>query len=92
LVKSLGADAAFDYNDKDCSKKIREHTSDSLKLVLDCISEGESTGICTAAISSKGGKIASLLPLKEGEESRSDVEYSVSGYSANTCHFLSPVQ
>ena len=51
-VKSLGAEEAFDYNDPDCSKKINEYTSDSLKLTLDCISEGDSTKICTAASSS----------------------------------------
>jgi len=76
-VKSLGAEAAFDYNDQDCSKRIKEHTSDSIKLTLDCISEGESTKICTAAVSSSGGRIASLLPLQE-QELRSDIEYSVS--------------
>jgi len=76
-VKSLGAEAAFDYNDVDCSKKLNEYTSDGIKLTLDCISEGDSTKICTAAISSSGGKIASLLPLKD-QELRSDIEYSVS--------------
>jgi NADPH:quinone reductase-like Zn-dependent oxidoreductase len=76
-VKSLGAEAAFDYNDPDCSKKINEHTSDSVKLALDCIAEGDSTKITTAAISSSGGKIASLLPLKD-QALRSDIEYSVS--------------
>ena len=76
-VKSLGAEASFDYNDQDCSKKINEYTSDSVKLVLDCISEGDSTKICTAAVSSTGGKIAGLLPL-EDQELRPDIEYSVS--------------
>lgn len=76
-VKSLGAEAAFDYNDPDVSKKINEQTSDSVKLALDCISEGDSTKISGAAVSSSGGKIASLLPLKD-QELRSDIEYSVS--------------
>jgi NADPH-dependent curcumin reductase CurA len=76
-VKSLGAEVAFDYNDLECSKKLKEHTSDGIKLTLDCISEGESTKICTAATSSSGGKIASLLPLQD-QELRSDIEYSVS--------------
>jgi len=81
-VKSLGAEAAFDYNDPDCSKKINEYTSDSVKLTLDCVSEGDSTKICSAAVSSSGGKIASLLPLKEDLEFRSDIEYSnVNGYT-----------
>lgn len=80
-VKSLGAEAAFDYNDQDCSKKINEHTSDNVKLTLDCISEGDSTKICTAATSSSGGKIASLLPLQD-QDLRADVEYSVCCYRA----------
>ena len=46
-------------------------------LALDCISEGDSTKISSAAVSSSGGKIASLLPLKD-QKLRSDVEYSVS--------------
>jgi len=77
-VKSLGAEAAFDYNDPDCSKKINEYTSDNVKLTLDCVSEGGSTKICSAAVASSGGKIASLLPLKEDQDFRSDIEYSVS--------------
>ena len=77
FVKALGAAEAFDYNDPDVSKKISEYTSDSVKLALDCISEGDSTKISSAAISSSGGKIASLLPLKD-QELRSDIEFSVS--------------
>ena len=33
LVKSLGADAAFDYNDPECAAKIKEYTKDDLKYV-----------------------------------------------------------
>lgn len=71
FVKSLGADAAFDYSDKDCAKKIREATGDSLTHVFDCISEGQSPQICAEAISSKGGVISFLLPA---ESPRKDVE------------------
>jgi len=41
-VKELGADAAFDYSDKDCAKNIREFTNNSCKYAFDCISEGSS--------------------------------------------------
>lgn len=75
FVKSLGAEAAFDYNDPDCGSKIREHTEDSLKLVFDCISEGASPEIDCAAISSKGGRITYLL---SAQHSREDVENTVS--------------
>lgn len=64
LVKSLGADAAFDYNDPDVAKKIREYTKDSLVKVFDCIAEGPALKICEEAISSKGGMIACLRPAK----------------------------
>lgn len=67
----MGAEAAFDYNDPSCGKKINELTKDSLKLVFDCISEGSSPEICCAAVSSSGGKVAYLLPA---QHSRKDVE------------------
>jgi len=76
FVKSLGAGAAFDYNDSDCSKKVNEHTGDQLSLVFDCIAEGDSTKICTAALSSNGGKIAALLPVSQ-ENSRTNVTHEV---------------
>ncbi|KAF2720107.1 GroES-like protein [Polychaeton citri CBS 116435] len=71
LVKSLGAEESFDYNDPECGAKIREYTKDSLTHAFDCISEGNSIKICEEAISSKGGKISTLLPIKG---SREDVE------------------
>ncbi|QIW95910.1 hypothetical protein AMS68_001428 [Peltaster fructicola] len=64
LLKSLGAEATFDYNDPECAKKIREYTNDSLDVVLDCIAEGDSPKICEEAIGAKGGAVAGLLPTK----------------------------
>lgn len=64
-VKSLGASAAFDYNDKDCGKKIREYTNDKLTKVFDTASKANSPQICAEAISSKGGKISCTLPYPE---------------------------
>ncbi|KAK8206787.1 hypothetical protein M8818_004621 [Zalaria obscura] len=83
FVKALGADEAFDYKDPECGKKIREATKDSLAHAFDCISEGSSPQICCDAISSKGGKISYLLPVKDTP--RKDVEtgntlaYTVTG-------------
>ena len=79
LVKSLGADAAFDYHDPECGAKIRKYTDDKLVQAFDCISEGDSGKICAQAISSKGGKISGLLPnVKTG---RDDVSFtSTLGY------------
>ncbi|KAI5257348.1 GroES-like protein [Aureobasidium subglaciale] len=82
LVKSLGADAAFDYKDPECSAKIREHTKDNLKHVFDCIAEGSSPDISANAISSKGGVISYLLPAKssrEDVEDKSTLGYTVVG-------------
>ncbi|KAM0716781.1 hypothetical protein Q7P37_008226 [Cladosporium fusiforme] len=80
FVKSLGAQEAFDYNDPDCGKKIRELTNDRLTRVFDCISEGVSPEISCAAVSSSGGKIAYLLAPTH---SRTDVENThVFGYTA----------
>jgi hypothetical protein len=59
---------------------MNEHTGDNLTLVFDCIAEGESSNICTAALSSNGGKIASLLPASQ-ENSRTNVTNEVSMYS-----------
>lgn len=83
FVKSLGAEAVFDYNDSDCSKKMNEHTGDKLSLVFDCVAEGDSTKICMAALSSDGGKIAALLPVSQ-ENSRTNVTNEV------CCHPCEP--
>jgi len=65
LVRKLGADKVFDYNDPEVGAKIREATNDKLKLVFDCIAEHNSPNIAAAAISSSGGHVASLLPIKD---------------------------
>jgi NADPH:quinone reductase-like Zn-dependent oxidoreductase len=75
FVKALGAAEAFDYNDPDVAKKIREYTDDKLTKVFDCISEGASPKISSEAISSKGGKVTYLLATKHD---RTDVENKVS--------------
>jgi NADPH:quinone reductase-like Zn-dependent oxidoreductase len=75
FVKALGAAEAFDYNDPDCAKKIREYTDDKLTKVFDCISEGDSPKISSEAISSKGGVVSYLLNPKHD---RTDVENKVS--------------
>jgi NADPH:quinone reductase-like Zn-dependent oxidoreductase len=64
-VKSLGADAAYDYNSPSCSKDIKEYTKGHLEHVFDCISEGNSTKICVEAMSSDGGVYSTLLTMDE---------------------------
>jgi NADPH:quinone reductase-like Zn-dependent oxidoreductase len=65
LVRKLGADQVFDYKDPEVGAKIRKATNDKLKLVFDCIGEGGSFDIAAAAISSSGGHLSSLLPVKD---------------------------
>jgi len=65
LLRKLGADQVFDYKEADVGDKIRKATNDKLKLVFDCISEGSSLAITAAAISSSGGHMSVLLPVKD---------------------------
>jgi NADPH:quinone reductase-like Zn-dependent oxidoreductase len=64
LVRSLGADAVFDYKDPQSATEIRKQTNNNLKLVLDCISLGPSAEFCDNAISTEGGEYSSLLSVK----------------------------
>ncbi|KAL5050984.1 hypothetical protein BDW71DRAFT_194090 [Aspergillus fruticulosus] len=63
LVKSLGADAVFDYRDPSVPAKIREYTNDKLRLVLDTISLEPSAKFCDGALSTSGGEYSALLPV-----------------------------
>lgn len=65
-VRSLGADAVYDYKDPDCGKKINKDTNDSLQLIWDTISLESSAKICAEALSSKpnGAKYGTILPVK----------------------------
>ncbi|CAM1504650.1 Fc.00g022410.m01.CDS01 [Cosmosporella sp. VM-42] len=66
FVRSLGADAVFDYRDPDSGKKINEATNNSLKLVWDTISLPTSAGICAEALSSDpaGARYGTILPVE----------------------------
>lgn len=81
LVKSYGADEAFDYTDPQCAQKIKEYTNDSLTYVFDCISEGSSPRICADAMSSKaGGHYSALLAVSDFP--RSDIRHGYTlGYT-----------
>ncbi|PYH94043.1 GroES-like protein [Aspergillus ellipticus CBS 707.79] len=63
LVKSLGADAAFDYKDANSVAEIRKYTNNNLKLVFDTISVEASTKYCDAVISPEGGDYSALLAV-----------------------------
>lgn len=82
FVKSLGADAVYDYKSPTCGKDINRDTNDSLKLVWDTISLESSAKICAEAFSSDptGTKYGSILPVKipkEGVESTMTFMYTI---------------
>jgi len=62
LVKSYGAVEAFDYHSADCIKDIKTYTRNSLKFVLDCVSEPETMEFCYQCIGRSGGKLTTLEP------------------------------
>ncbi|GAD97953.1 zinc-binding oxidoreductase ToxD, putative [Paecilomyces variotii No. 5] len=63
LVKRLGAEAAFDYNDGNAAGAIRKYTNNNLELVLDTISLEDSARFCDQALSSEGGEYSALLDV-----------------------------
>ena len=84
FVKSLGADAVFDYKDPKCGQSINEYTNDSLKLVWDTISLEGSAKICSEAFSSDptGAKYGTILPVKlprDGIETTFTFMYTIFG-------------
>jgi len=67
-VKSLGAEAAFDYKSPTCSQDIKKYTQDSLTFALDCISEGSSPSITVSSLSSSSpSTYTTILPVKAEE-------------------------
>lgn len=60
LVRSLGADAVFYYNDTEAVSRIREYTQNSLKLVLDTIATESTAQYCIDAMSSAGGDYTAI--------------------------------
>lgn len=75
LLRKLGADHVFDYNEGGVGKKIREAAGDNLKLAFDCISEHNSPQIIADALSSTGGHVSTLLKIKDFP--RDDVKVGV---------------
>ncbi|KAJ5544505.1 Polyketide synthase enoylreductase [Penicillium sp. DV-2018c] len=63
LVRGLGADEVYDYNDPEAAGAIRKATDNKLKLVFDCIALEPSAAFCDNAISTDGGEYSSLLKV-----------------------------
>ncbi|KAI0823565.1 GroES-like protein [Trametes gibbosa] len=74
LVKSLGADIAFDYRDRDVVAKIKQATGDSITRVVDAFSLKESQRISAEVIAPTGGKVILVQGVVEGATERRDVQ------------------
>lgn len=75
-MKSLGADAVFDYNDPECGPEIRQYTNNSLRYVLDTITNDGSMKISAEALSSDSSQelhYSALLPSPLDNFPRKDV-------------------
>ncbi|KAL5336021.1 GroES-like protein [Aspergillus crustosus] len=72
LVKSLGADAVFDYNDPNAAAEIRKYTNNKLNYVLDTISLPETAKFCDEALSTDGGEYSSILVVGIERENVND--------------------
>lgn len=62
-VKSLGADAAFDYNSETVIQDIKHASAGQLKYALDTISKESSAKITVGAFGDEGGVYTTLLPI-----------------------------
>lgn len=83
-VKSLGADAAFDYKQPNVGSSIRDYTENRLKYAWDTISIDSSARICANALSSNesGLRYGTINPVKmprDDVETTMTVMYTVFG-------------
>ncbi|KFA60006.1 hypothetical protein S40285_08692 [Stachybotrys chlorohalonatus IBT 40285] len=64
-LKSLGAEAVFDYKLPTAGSDMHKHTNNSLKLAWDCTGSGGR--IIAEALSTEGGKYAAIVPVDKDE-------------------------
>lgn len=82
LVKKLGADTVYDYNDPNAASNVRKDTINNLKLVFDTISLEDSAQFCDNALSTEGGDYSALLNVqlkRENVRDRFTLAYTVIG-------------
>ncbi|KZV99165.1 GroES-like protein [Exidia glandulosa HHB12029] len=67
VLKSIGADVVFDYNDSETPAKLKEWAAQygGFRHAYDCISEYGSTKKIAAAFTEHGGHIIRILTIKE---------------------------
>jgi NADPH:quinone reductase-like Zn-dependent oxidoreductase len=89
-LKSLGADAVFDYGSPACAEDIKNKTKRQLKHVFDCVSKGDSTKISVEAMSDEGGVYTTLQPVPKNIVSSINDKVTIKftlAYSAIGEHF-----
>ncbi len=92
LVKSLGAEAAFDYNDPEVATKIKEYTKGDLKYIWDTIAL-EATAKLSAEVLSNGGKYGAILFVKfprEDAKKTHSMGYTAVGEPVDKGFYKSP--
>jgi NADPH:quinone reductase-like Zn-dependent oxidoreductase len=77
LLKSLGADATFDYNDSEAGQKIHDYFGGKLAHVFDTIGDPKTiASIDAVAVGEAGGQISTLLTIDKKDLTRTDkIEY-----------------
>ncbi|KAF5007625.1 hypothetical protein FDECE_6058 [Fusarium decemcellulare] len=73
LVKSYGADAAFDYRSPTCGANIKKYTKNALRYAIDPFGEARTMSICYEAIGRAGGKYCALEQYQEALATRRTV-------------------
>lgn len=63
IVKSYGAEVAFDYHSPTCGADIKKYTKNSLAYVIDCITEESTMRICYEALGRAGGRYVGMDPF-----------------------------
>lgn len=65
LVKSRGAEKAFDYRSETAIGDIRAYTNNRLKYVFDCITTSETIAFCQSCMGRMGGFYTTTEPFSE---------------------------
>ncbi|EPS98830.1 hypothetical protein FOMPIDRAFT_90485 [Fomitopsis schrenkii] len=76
FVKSLGADAIYDYKDPDVVASIKQVTEDSVCHAIDTQSTKETQQLCARAMGTAGGKLILMFPPTfKAKKLRKDVQF-----------------
>lgn len=64
----------FDYRSASATREFKTYTNNSLKYILDCVSEPETMRFCYKAIGRAGGKYTALEPFTQFLHTRPTVQ------------------